>query len=265
MSITETNFFTENPIKEFIGSGFEKYRPHWQWKRNINNASLYFISEGKLKFQLDTHDFTAQRGDVVFLKKSDIAIIKNEEDTYSNLYYIAFNYDEKTNLCISTILKNTSYEIFFKEILDAHRSMAPLSSLKISHTFQKLLYSLITDNLHSNRDYQLTSRIKAAAEYININYYKNISIECLCKITGYSPAHLRRLFIKTYGTSPQNYILDKRIDMAKELLGDIPEKTIDEIADLLGMSSTSYFCKLFKTKTGLSPTNFRNKFNVIKN
>ena len=143
--------------------------------------------------------------------------------------------------------------------------MAPLSSLKISHTFQKLLYSLITDNLHSNRDYQLTSRIKAAAEYININYYKNISIECLCKITGYSPAHLRRLFIKTYGTSPQNYILDKRIDMAKELLGDIPEKTIDEIADLLGMSSTSYFCKLFKTKTGLSPTNFRNKFNVIKN
>ena len=242
-------------------AGFEKYRPNREWERKINNASLYYISEGKLKFETESNSFTAQSGDIIFLKKSDIATIKNEENTYSNLYYIAFNYDENSDLCISTIMKNSQHELYFKEILDAHRSMAPLSSLKISHLFQKLLYSLITDNLHSDRDYQLTSRIQAAAEYININYYKNISIDSLCKITGYSPAHLRRLFIKTYGTSPQNYILDKRIDMAKELLNDIPEKTVDEIADLLGMSSTSYFCKLFRTKTGLSPTQYRNSLN----
>ena len=93
--------------------------------------------------------------------------------------------------------------------------------------------------------------------YENINYYKNITMEQLCKITGYSSAHLRRLFTKNFGMSPQSYILDKRIEIAKEMLLDVPEKTVDEIADLLGMSSTSYFCKLFRAKNGISPTQYR--------
>ena len=148
----------------------------------------------------------------------------------------------------------------FKDILDAHRSMAPYSSLKIMYVFHKLLYSLMLESLKSEKEYLLTSRITAAAEYININYYKNITIEQLCSITGYSPAHLRRLFTKTFGVPPQVYILDKRIEIAKEMLLDIPEKTVDEIADLLGMNSASYFCKLFKAKTSLSPAAYRNKY-----
>lgn len=256
-SIETIDFFTDNPIREFIGAGFEKYRPRWSWERNIHNASLYFIADGSLTFEFESRAFTAHKNDVVFLKRSDNAVIKNETDTYSSLYYIAFNYDENTNLGLSTIYKSTGYAHAFKDILDSYRSGAPFSSLKISHLFLKLLYSLSFDSLQSRKDYILTSRIQSAAEYININYYKNINIEQLCRITGYSPAHLRRLFIKTFGTSPQNYILDKRIDVAKELLIDIPEKTVDEIADLLGMGSTSYFCKLFKAKTGFSPTEYR--------
>ena len=79
----------------------------------------------------------------------------------------------------------------------------------------------------------------------------------LCRMTGYSESHLRRLFVKNFGMSPQNYIVEKRIDMAKEMLLDIPEKTVDEIADLLGISSTSYFCKLFRSKTGMSPMEYK--------
>ena len=57
--------------------------------------------------------------------------------------------------------------------------------------------------------------------------------------------------------SPQNYILEKRIEVAKEMLLDIPEKTVEEISDLLGVNSCSYFCKLFKSKVGLSPNEYR--------
>lgn len=256
-SIETVDFFKNNPVHEFAGAGFEKYRPRWSWERNLRNASLYFIADGSLTFEFGSKSFTAHKNDVVFLKSSDNALIKNSTDSYSSLYYIAFKYDEGTNLGLSTIYKNTGYLRSFKDILDTHRSGAPLSSLKISHLFLRLLYSLCFDSLQSRKDYIITSRIQSAAEYININYYKNINIEQLCRITGYSPAHLRRLFIKTFGASPQNYILDKRIEVAKEMLLDVPEKTVDEIADLLGMSSTSYLCKLFKAKTGLSPTEYR--------
>ena len=265
MSVSENlDFFKSNPIKEFTGSGFEKYRPHWQWERKINNASLYYIADGSLCFEFDSNSFYAEKGDIVFLKSSDNAVIKNESDKYSSLYYIAFNYSESFTPWLSTHYKETSYEHLFKEILDTYRSQAQYSNLKIYHLFHRLLYSLLVDSLQLKEDYIQTSRINAAAEYININYYKNISIDRLCKITGYSPAHLRRLFTKTFGVSPQTYILDRRIEAAKEMLLDIPRKNVDEIADLLGMSSTSYFCKLFKAKTGFSPMHYRDKIEAEK-
>ena len=79
------DFFRENPIQEFIGSGFEKYRPHWHWNRNINNASLYFIANGSLNFELNDRTFVANKGDIVFLKRSDLATIYNNSSMYSNL------------------------------------------------------------------------------------------------------------------------------------------------------------------------------------
>ncbi len=255
----KADFIALSPIKEFIGAGFEKYRPHWKWERNINNASLYYISDGSLQFDLAKESFTVQKSDVVFLKKSDIATISNNTDAYSSLYYIAFNYDSDYDPELKSVTKNTTHLSLFKDILDSHRSGALYSSLKTSFSLQKLIYNLLIESLHTNKDYILTSRIKSAAEYININYYKNISIEQLCRISGYSPAHLRRLFIKTFGVSPQNYIIERRIDAAKEMLLDLPEKNVDEISDLLGMGSSSYFCKLFKSKTGLSPISYREK------
>lgn len=256
-NLQKNDFFTNNPIQQFVGAGFEKYRPRRQWERNLANASFYFIADGSLEFQFKNSSFSADKGDVVFLKKRDIAVIKNTTDSYSSLYYIAFNYDEDMPLEISTHFTETPYHHLFKDILDTHRSMAPYSSLKINYHFNKLIYSLMMDTLQTKKEYIQNSRINAAAEYININYYKNITIEKLCDITGYSPAHLRRLFNSHFGTSPQNYILDKRIDIAKELLIDTPEKSIDEIKDLVGMNSASYFCKLFKEKLGCSPLNFR--------
>lgn len=263
-SVETMDFFCENPVHEFVGAGFHKYRPNWGWERNISNASLYFIADGSLEFTLKDKSFTANKNDVVLLKKSDVASIINETDNYSTLYYIAFNYDESINLGVRMITENTGYKNIFKDILEAHLSKAPYSRLKISQLFLKLVYNLAIDDLHSRKDYISVSKINEAAEYININYYKNITIDDLCKMTGYSEAHLRRLFIKNFGLSPQNYILEKRIEMAKEMLLDIPEKTVDEIADLLGISSTSYFCKLFKGKTGVSPSEYKRQ-NIKKN
>ncbi len=50
-------------------------------------------------------------------------------------------------------------------------------------------------------------RIIKSVQYININYYKKITVSELCKISGYSVSHLRRLFMREYGVSPRQYIV----------------------------------------------------------
>jgi AraC-like DNA-binding protein len=251
------DFFNNNPIKSFNNSGYFKYRPGFTWDRDYPHDSFYIVSNGSLHFKLKDTEFTAEKNDVVFLKASDNAVITNNSQTHSDLYFIAFETADDFNLNLSMIYKDTNHIKLFKDINDAYLSKEPLSSLKISHLFIKLIYSLASEELYSSTQYQQHSKIHKAAKYINVHYYKDIKIEDLCEMTGYSPAHLRRLFIKIFGISPNNYILDRKIEMAKELLLEPPEKTIDEIAEMLGLCSSSYFCRLFKNKTGLSPMEYK--------
>jgi two-component system response regulator YesN len=55
------------------------------------------------------------------------------------------------------------------------------------------------------------------------------------------------------------YILNKKVDMAKEMLLDAPEKTMDEIAEMVGFCSASYLCKIFKKQTGFSPAEYKRR------
>ena len=256
-SLENIDFFNDNPIKSFNNAGYVKYRPDFTWDRDYPHDSFYMVSDGSLSFKLKDKEFIAEKNDIVFLRASDRAVISNNTSSVSALYFVAFETKEDTSLNLSMIYKDTNYLKLFKDINDAYLSKAPLSNMKITHLFIKLIYSLASDELYSSTEYQQHSKIHKAARYINVHYYKDIKIDDLCEMTGYSPAHLRRLFIKIFGVSPSNYILDRKIEMAKELLLEPPEKTIDEIADMLGICSSSYFCRLFKSKTGLSPVEYK--------
>lgn len=251
------DLFKVNLTDSFINTAFHKYKPALCWKRECEHYSIYFVSEGSLRFTLKDKEFMAERNDVVFLKGGEVCYIENISNSQSALYYIAFNPNDDVKFNINTIIKNTGYANIFKDILDTHLSQAPFSNLKLAQLFIKLIYMLAIDSMQSKEDYAVKSKISAAAEYININYYKNTTIDTLCKITGYSPSHLRRMFLKIYGVSPQNYIINKRIEMAKEMLLDIPERNIEEISDMLGICSSTYFCKLFKSRTGFSPMEYK--------
>ncbi|MBQ2932376.1 MAG: AraC family transcriptional regulator [Clostridia bacterium] len=48
-----------------------------------------------------------------------------------------------------------------------------------------------------------------------------------------------------------------KTERAKELLLHIPEQTVEEIWDMLGFCPLSYFCRLFKSKVGMSPVEYK--------
>lgn len=73
---------------------------------------------------------------------------------------------------------------------------------------------------------------------------------------GYSK--FRKLFKSETGYSPHQYHLNLRINKAKELL-QTTELNIKEIAYQTGFESEFYFSKLFRKKSGISPTDYRTK------
>ncbi len=122
-------------------------------------------------------------------------------------------------------------------------------------TFYLKEIARIKEECYSNK-VQLKTIIKIR-NYINSNFEKELNLDLLSSIHFTSKFHLIRLFKKYYGQTPKQYIIEKRIEQSKKLL----KKGI-KITDTcfeIGFESPSSFSTLFKSRVGLTPTEFQKK------
>lgn len=100
-------------------------------------------------------------------------------------------------------------------------------------------------------------KIDIAIRYIDDNFNSNISNTQLAEKAGYHPYHLNRLFKKATGMSIHQYILNVRIEKAKEYLLNT-ELSVADISVLCGFGSPYHLSNAFKKKVSLSPALYRN-------
>jgi len=102
-------------------------------------------------------------------------------------------------------------------------------------------------------DEELAQRV---VQIIEKSYRDPLSLQALADRCHISPFHLQRTFKRIKGVSPAEYILQTRIEKAVDLLAH-SERSIAEIASMVGIANAEYFASLFKKKTGQSPTSYR--------
>lgn len=101
--------------------------------------------------------------------------------------------------------------------------------------------------------------VNRSKEYINTNLHKKLRIEQLAATLHIDRKYLRNLFVKHIGISPEQYVIRTRLTRAKEFLIST-ESSISVIAASLGYNDALGFSKIFKKHTGLSPTEYRNRY-----
>ena len=262
-NIRDFDNFTANPITAFKNAGYYKHRAGWVCTQKGEHAAFFCVESGKMRVHTNNCDCICNAGDVVFIKNYEKVTFSNVGEGDLSYYFVSFFCERDFDFQINTITKDVNVLGLFKDISKAHRSGAYLSKIRIAELFLRLLYLLCSQKLEKSKDYADNYKLLSTVEYININYYKKITPEQLCELSGYSPAHLRRLFVKNYGVPPMEYILNKKVDMAKEILLDAPEKTTQEISDLVGFCSASYLCKIFKKRVGISPLEYKRRNSYV--
>ena len=85
-----------------------------------------------------------------------------------------------------------------------------------------------------------------------------LDLDAVAAYAGYSRYHFVRAFKGAYGETPGQYLTHRRIERAEEMLRSA-NLTVTEICHLVGFSSLGTFSARFKTRTGLSPTDYRTK------
>jgi len=91
--------------------------------------------------------------------------------------------------------------------------------------------------------------------YIDKNFDQKINLDLLARLHFTSKYHLIRIFKKYYGITPRQYLINKRIEKAKKILKS--GKSVSETCYAVGLESINSFSNLFKSKTGMSPSNYR--------
>jgi len=97
---------------------------------------------------------------------------------------------------------------------------------------------------------------EAIVAFVEDNLGCNISLLEMAAVAGYSPDHFARLFKHTFGVSPYQYILARRIERAKSLLRDRKHSLVD-VALACGFSSQAHLNAMFKRSTGVTPGTYR--------
>lgn len=100
--------------------------------------------------------------------------------------------------------------------------------------------------------------IYSALHYINAHYNERITLQQISDYVHFSPPYFSKIFKKELNSTFTQYLTKVRIEKSKELLADttIP---LSDIPSLVGFEEQSYFTKVFRAVTGISPGKYRDQ------
>jgi transcriptional regulator GlxA family with amidase domain len=102
--------------------------------------------------------------------------------------------------------------------------------------------------------------VMQAQTYIEANPHEKITVENLAAKFAVGRRHFDRRFIKATGNSPAEYLQRVKIEASKRLF-ETTQKTINEVMYEVGYADTNAFRNLFRKITGLSPVEYKHKYN----
>jgi len=99
-------------------------------------------------------------------------------------------------------------------------------------------------------------KLSRVQELIESRLDADLTLQELAVAVGYSRSHFLRAFRETTGVTPHRYVLNRRVERARRLLGET-EMSIAEVAFLCGFSSQAHLTPAFRKAYGLTPGEYR--------
>ena len=101
-------------------------------------------------------------------------------------------------------------------------------------------------------------KLRRITNLLEVNIDKEFNLAALAEEAGMSEFHFSRVFKRTTGFSPLQYLTRQRIALARQLLCET-DKSMIEIALEIGYSSPSHFAQIFRREVGITPSEYRSQ------
>lgn len=246
------------------------------WGPGIRDYYLiHYVISGKGIFQTKNKTYNIESGNAFLIEPNTLAYYAADKNDPWEYVWVGFNginakhYISQIYLSsacpVLTCKVNNELEKCIEDMLSYSHEQIGRDIILLSCLY-KFIYHLTKsiDNPLSNLQTDIGEKyVKDAAMYISNNYSSNIKISDVAKYINITRAYLFRLFKKYLHTSPQEFLINFRMERACELLSN-SNFTVNHIARSVGYRDVLLFSKIFKKIIGVAPTEYRKNHSYKK-
>lgn len=240
-----------------------------------DSVEICYLARGKQTYIVGDKVYTLKGGDIFITFPDEEHSTGINVEERSVLYYIIL--DVKNNLdsflgfegvdgkklaiALSHISRTNRHfkgcnelKTILDELFITYYSDRPFKKIAVQSLACRFFIRIV--ELESNRKQKLPEDISRTISYINENIQLDLQLDELASLANLSLSRFKQKFKEVTGIPPGEYILRTKVDFSKKLLRD-SDRTITEIAHLLGFSSSQYYATVFKKFKNMTPRDFR--------
>lgn len=218
----------------------------------ITYHDLTVVIKGRLEYMIDGKEIVLEGGDLIFIPQGSVRY-RNASDT--SVDYISFNFTCDREIHLPEYLHGAVHSdaLLLIAAFDKINSVPYLDNGEKNGYLLACLISVFEDRIKRQSFNPLTLKIMG---YLRTNLGSKITLGDISKITFFSPIYCDTVFKKDTGRSIIDYLLDMRIDEAKTLLRE-GTLSLQQISESVGFNDYNYFSRVFKSRSGYSPTAYK--------
>jgi len=267
-------------IHKIVTLSYFEFENTFQYHGERHNFwELVYVDKGNLLVETESGEITLTRGECIFHKPNEFHSHRADGVAAPNYFVLGFvcnsshmQFFRKNRFklsptergYISNILieaKNV-FELGGARELKVSSNEAIGGQQMIRTYLEQLLISLIREQ-YGKIDRAPTTEtteqnlVGQMRKKLDMYIYRRISVEQFCKEMNYSKAYLSRIFLNACGCTIHDYIINAKVKEAKTLIRE-HIYNFTQISDMLCFSNPFYFSRVFKQKTGMSPSEYKN-------
>lgn len=264
----------KNSLDLYLGyCGMEKCVPSHSYGPAVrNNFLIHYIIDGEGTYYVNGRSYKLRKNQGFLICPNELTYYEANKENPWTYMWIAFNgikakkYLEYSGLneenLIFEYMEDDSLEVYISRMLELNR-MSYSNELELQgllYLFLSKLSMIKDENSSKPKDNMADFYVEKAIEFMQNNFLNPaLKVTDVANFVGLNRSYLTHLFKKSLKLSPQEFLLNYRLNEASSLL----KKTtlsIGTIAKSVGYSDPLTFSKVFKKVHGVSPKLYRNKY-----
>lgn len=240
------------------------YRPYGR-----KDYHILYIAEGRCFVTSNGETTEAPKGSVIVYLPSQPQEYRFCPEDCPVSYYVHFTGSECERLMREMVLdkKNIFYigkshtlEGLFDTLISEYKQKLKFATPRMNGILLEIISLIGRKNAYMiSGGTDTNKRFETVCEYIHNNFSGRLTLKELASKCSLSESRFSHLFTEMFGKSPKQYIMNVRMENAKELLLD-SDMSVLEVGSAVGIDDQNYFSRIFKKHCGMSPTEFRNEY-----